>query len=138
MVRVGPATGLVVTPTLDGGKRWCPRCKEGQLFREGDEAACLQCGYREDFDAPAADTFAILVAVVQKAAESLFAELQRANERRDEIADKVVRVGRALTALTAPNSETGRKRGYTWSPEAKARQSERMQARRARAKERRD
>jgi len=124
---VGPGLALEAP-----GKRWCPHCKNGQLFREGDDAVCLQCGYREDADAPAVDSFAVLVAAVQKAAEFLAAELVLANERSEVLQDQVVRVDRALTALTAPKSETGRKRGNKWSPEARARQSERVRARRAR------
>ena len=131
-MQVGPGTA-VVPSGLDGqsgGKRWCSHCKNGQLFREGDDAVCLQCGYREDADATGPDSFAVLVVAVQKAAEALAADLQRANERKDVLADQVVRVGRALTALTAPKSETGSRRGNKWSPEAKARQAERTRARR--------
>ena len=129
-------SGTAVVPSgLDGqsgGRRWCPRCKNGQLFLEGDEAVCLQCGYREDADATGPDAFTVLVMAVQKAAEVLAADLQRANERKGVLMDQVVRVDRALTALTAPKSETGTRRGNKWSAEAKARQAERTRVRRER------
>lgn len=83
---------------------------------------------RRDGQTP--DGFAALVAAVEKTAESLREELLTVGERGDVLQDKVARVDRALRALTAPKSETGRKRGNHWSPEAKARQSERVRERR--------